>query len=102
MAYSMTGVEDVVSTSTVSDSQYNGAAAIAQPATTSKPQLWKFFLRVTFEHDNVETLMKPAPAETWTYVKGSPTNAFVEKPKALKTSTNAWKPRSRTVSTDNV
>ena len=72
----------------------NGAAAIAQPATTSKPQSWKKSKRVTFKHDNAETLMKPIAAETRTYLKGSPTNAFVEKPKApvLKTSPNAWKP----------
>jgi hypothetical protein len=83
----------------------NGAAAIAQPAIAqpaiaSKPQSWKKPKRVTFKHDNAETLMKPIAAETRTYLKGSPTNAFVEKPKTpvLKTSTNAWKPRSRTAS----
>ena len=78
----------------------NGAVAIAQPATTSKPQSWKKSKRVTFKHDNAETLMKPIAAETRTYLKGSPTNAFVEKPKApvLKASPNAWKPRSRTAS----
>ena len=84
----------------------NGAAAIAQPAIAqpaiaSKPR--KKSKRVAFKHDNAETLMKPIAAETRTYVKGSPTNAFVEKPEApvLKTSTNAWKPRSRKASTSS-
>lgn len=76
----------------------NGAAAIAQVANTSKPQSWKKPRRVTFQHDNAETLMKPPASEERTYIKGSPSTEFVHKMDTLEDqpmerSANAWKPR---------
>jgi len=76
----------------------NGAAAIAQVATTTKPQRWNKPKRVTFQHDNAEMLMKPPASEERTYIKGSPTNEFSHKmdilqDQPMKRSANAWKPR---------
>lgn len=87
----------------------NGAAAIAQVATTTKPQRWSKPKRVTFQHDNAEMLMKPPASEERTYVKGSPTNEFSHKmdilqDQPMKRSANAWKPhklRERTTSVNS-
>jgi len=83
----------------------NGAAAIAQSSGDSKPQRWSKPKKVTFQNDDPETLMKPIAAEMRTYVKGSPTNEFVEEQEdgendwfAEKRSSNAWQPRARTSS----
>jgi hypothetical protein len=76
----------------------NGAAAVAQVATISKPQVWKKPKRVTFKHDNADALMKPPASEERIYIKGSPTNEFshkmeLQQDQPMKRSANAWKPR---------
>lgn len=93
----------------------NGSAAIAIASSESKPQAWsmqevKVKKRVSFTNDNIDTLMKPVASEVRTYIKGSPTNSFVEKDTASlntvsldddasymasKQSSNAWRPASR-------
>lgn len=87
----------------------NGAAAVAQVATISKPQAWKKPKRVTFKHDNADALMKPPASEERFYIKGSPTNEFshkmeLQQDQPMKRSANAWKPRrirERTTSVDS-